>query len=99
LLYNPATGDHKTWTRWGRVGDRGQNAILGSGPLDDAVKQFDKKFKDKSGLSWDDRAGDPKKGKYAYLERSYGQDDEDEVATKASGAAGMSYPFTLNHPY
>ncbi|KAF9877171.1 hypothetical protein CkaCkLH20_05437 [Colletotrichum karsti] len=68
----------KTWTRWGRVGDSGQNAVLGNGSLDDALKQFDKKFKDKSGYSWADRGKDPKPSKYAFVERSYEPDSEDD---------------------
>jgi poly [ADP-ribose] polymerase len=68
----------KTWTRWGRVGDRGQHGVLGNGSLEDALKQYQKKFKDKSGLSWDNRGDTPKGGKYAYVERSYEPDTEDE---------------------
>ncbi|PSN74498.1 PARP-domain-containing protein [Corynespora cassiicola Philippines] len=78
LLRNAATNDFKTWTRWGRVGERGQNAILGNGSLDDAVKNFEKKFKDKSGLKWSNRGVNPKPGKYAYVEKSYNPDSEDE---------------------
>ncbi|KAF2439590.1 PARP-domain-containing protein [Karstenula rhodostoma CBS 690.94] len=78
LLWNPTTKDYKTWTRWGRVGDRGQTKILGAGSYDDAFSNFNKKFKDKSKLSWDDRGAEPKKGAYAYVERSYEPDTEDE---------------------
>jgi len=39
--------------------------------FEDALKEFNKKFKDKSGLAWDDRAGQPKKGKYTFLEKNY----------------------------
>ncbi|KAF1961008.1 PARP-domain-containing protein [Byssothecium circinans] len=79
LLWSPTTGDHKTWTRWGRVGVYGQTAILGGGDVDDAIQQYNKKFKDKSGLAWNDRGAEPKKGKYAYVERSYEPDSEEEV--------------------
>ncbi|KFG79917.1 poly polymerase 2 ADP-ribosyltransferase 2 [Metarhizium anisopliae] len=68
---------YKTWTRWGRVGEMGQNAILGDGSLDDAKKHFEKKFKDKSGLAWKDRTKDPKPNKYAFVERSYDDESED----------------------
>ncbi|PVH96833.1 PARP-domain-containing protein [Periconia macrospinosa] len=78
LLRNPSDNSFKTWTRWGRVGDRGQSALLGGGDLDDAIVQYNKKFKDKSGLSWDDRGAAPKKGKYAYVERSYESDSDAE---------------------
>ena len=70
---------YRTWTRWGRVGERGQSAELGDGSLDDAIKNFEKKFKDKSGLKWADRGEKPKAGKYAYVERSYNPDSEDDT--------------------
>ncbi|KAM0240361.1 hypothetical protein ACHAPO_002257 [Fusarium lateritium] len=78
VLKDPKSATFKTWTRWGRVGEMGQKAILGSGSLDDAVKIFQKKFKDKSGLSWDDRGADPKPGKYAFVERSYNPDSDSD---------------------
>ncbi|KAF4969972.1 hypothetical protein FSARC_2874 [Fusarium sarcochroum] len=78
LLKDPKSATFKTWTRWGRVGEAGQKAVLGDGSLDDAVKQFQKKFKDKSGLSWENRTDNPKPGKYAFVERSYNPDDDDD---------------------
>jgi poly [ADP-ribose] polymerase len=78
LIYN---GNHyQTWTRWGRVGDRGQSKALGSGGLNDAMKQFDSKFKDKSGLAWANRGDKPKAGKYTFIERAYGDDEEEDEA-------------------
>lgn len=50
--------------------------------IDGALKEFGKKFKDKSGLSWDDRGEEPKKGKYVMLERNYEDDDEDDSGIK-----------------
>ncbi|KAK6699201.1 hypothetical protein SNK05_012017 [Fusarium graminearum] len=88
VLKDPKAATFKTWTRWGRVGEPGQKAILGNGSLDDAVKVFQKKFKDKSGLAWDNRGADPRPGKYAFVERSYNpdsdseSDDEDDKAVK-----------------
>lgn len=89
LLRN-VKGDHKTWTRWGRVGDRGQSAALGNGSLADALSNFDKKFKDKSGLKWTDRNAPAKPKKYTFVERSYApdSDDEDDKPSGAKGAAG-----------
>jgi poly [ADP-ribose] polymerase len=43
-ILTDANGDFKCWTRWGRVGERGQNAILGDGTLDDAMRNYEKKF-------------------------------------------------------
>ncbi|EUC29582.1 hypothetical protein COCCADRAFT_8231 [Bipolaris zeicola 26-R-13] len=76
LLVNGS--DYKTWTRWGRVGERGSSAVLGSGSLHDAMREFNKKFREKSGLKWEDRSAEPKSGKYAYVERSYNPDSDDE---------------------
>lgn len=86
-----AGGVYKTWTRWGRVGERGQNALLGNGSLDDAIHHFEKKFKDKSGVRWDQRGAEPKAGKYAYVEKSYNPDSDDEEEDAGSGAIGDSY--------
>lgn len=78
--------DFKTWTRWGRVGERGQTALLGGGSEPDALKNFEKKFKDKSGLKWSERGDAPKEGKYAYVERSYNPDSDDEDEDAGAGA-------------
>lgn len=88
-LLESASGDYKTWTRWGRVGEHGQSAVLGNGSLADAIKQYEKKFKDKSGLKWEDRGQDPKAGKYVFVERSYVSDSEgeDDEPQADSGAA------------
>ncbi|KAK4634016.1 Poly [ADP-ribose] polymerase 2 [Fulvia fulva] len=64
-------GTFRTWTRWGRVGATGQSALLGNGSFHDALSNFEKKFKDKSGLNWNDRNSAPKSGKYVFLERNY----------------------------
>lgn len=84
LLEQTKGKQYYTHTRWGRVGEYGQVKTMGPFSLDDALKEFDKKFKDKSGHSWDDRAEEPKPKKYTFLEKSYesddegGDDDEDE---------------------
>lgn len=51
-----------TYTRWGRVGDFGQNKLMGPDDLETAKQDFEKKFKSKSGLAWEDREGEAKKG-------------------------------------
>lgn len=73
-----STNDCRTWTRWGRVGEPGQSAALGDGSLMDAMKHFKKKFKEKSGLTWDERAENPKPGKYVFIERNYEQESDAE---------------------
>ncbi|KAF4120713.1 hypothetical protein GMORB2_2717 [Geosmithia morbida] len=90
ILHNPDTGDYKTWTRWGRVGDTGQSAILEEGGLDVAVTEFKRKFKDKSGLAWEHRGDDPKPNKYAFVEKNYNdsddEDDDDDAKPKKKTA-------------
>ncbi|TGJ87485.1 hypothetical protein E0Z10_g1303 [Xylaria hypoxylon] len=77
-LLRSVAGDYKAWTRWGRVGEYGQSKVIGSGSLEDALKQFNDKFKSKSGLSWDNRGNNPKPGKYAFIEKSYEPDSDDD---------------------
>jgi poly [ADP-ribose] polymerase 2/3/4 len=77
LLEGVNQKDYRTWTRWGRVGEGGQKAMLGSGSLTEARSQFEKKFKDKTGHKWEDRHEPAKKGKYTYIERNYEESDED----------------------
>lgn len=72
-----ANSKYLTWTRWGRVGERGQSACLGDGSLQNAMVWYEKKFKDKSGLRWEDRLEAPRNNKYTFLERNYDEDDED----------------------
>ena len=83
--------EYRTWTRWGRVGEHGQNAILGDGSLEDSLKNFEKKFKDKSGHRWADRLDPPKKGKYTFIERRYENDsDEDDIPSSTKKPEGPS---------
>lgn len=51
------------------------------------MKNFEKKFKEKAGLTWADRLNDPKPGKYAFVERSYLPDSEDDEPQAKEGAA------------
>lgn len=63
LLYKEDKDEYYAHTRWGRVGEFGQVKTMGPNSLDEALKDFDKKFKDKSGHKWEDRAEPAKKGK------------------------------------
>ncbi|KAL4931161.1 putative poly(ADP)-ribose polymerase PARP [Aspergillus undulatus] len=77
LLVSKDGFKYHTWSRWGRVGESGQSAHLGDGTLDNAKKCFEKKFKDKTGLSWKDRLNAPKNGKYTFIEKDYNEDDDE----------------------
>lgn len=78
LLAHSTAKKFYCWTRWGRVGEIGQSALLGQGGFDEALKHFEQKFKGKSGLRWDDRTAPPKPGKYAFVERSYDESDDED---------------------
>ncbi|KAI4273525.1 MAG: hypothetical protein L6R38_006326 [Xanthoria sp. 2 TBL-2021] len=82
LLYKAKDDTYFTHTRWGRVGDFGQMKTMGPfDSLEPALKEFDKKFKDKSGHKWEDRGEPAKKGKYTFIERSYEDDSDDDKPT------------------
>ncbi|KAK7909660.1 hypothetical protein WMY93_014344 [Mugilogobius chulae] len=71
-----------TWTRWGRVGETGQNKMSSFTSLEPAIKEFEKKFKDKTKNNWSDRdnfVSHP--GKYTLIEVDGEQDAEVKVDT------------------
>jgi len=66
------------FTRWGRVGEAGQQAVAVITSIDKAVNDFKKKFKDKTKNDWDDRHSFvPHSGKYTLLDIDETSDDED----------------------
>ncbi|KAI1169591.1 PARP-domain-containing protein [Nemania sp. FL0916] len=81
LLVDDKQGKHYAHARWGRVGETGQVKTVSFDDLESAKEEYDKRFKSKTGLEWEDRADEPKDKKYTFVERSY---DEDEEATSAS---------------
>jgi poly [ADP-ribose] polymerase len=74
------------------------------------LKQFEAKFKDKSGLKWDQRNDPPKAKKYTFIERDYNvssSDEENEAelpgagsrrGSKQSNASTKSVESTLQKP-
>ncbi|KAK6345248.1 hypothetical protein TWF718_007174 [Orbilia javanica] len=73
---------YSVWTRWGRVGESGQNKLISGLNLDGAIKEFNKKFKDKTGVVWDDRLKADKPNKYTYLEKDYAPPEEETKKVK-----------------
>ncbi|CAF4313360.1 unnamed protein product [Rotaria sp. Silwood2] len=73
-------GKFYTYTRWGRVGESGQNQMLGPFLSSDAaIKQFKSKFKDKTKNDWDKRDQFKKvAGKYDLIDVAGDGDEEDE---------------------
>ena len=81
------------WTRWGRVGENGQNALIGPGSLENATKEFEKKFKSKTSNKWSDRANFvAKSGKYTLIEidRSADAKRSAEVESKLKALDGSA---------
>lgn len=55
------------------------------------MREFESKFKSKSGLAWKDRTANAKPGKYTFIERSYGDSDsEDDEPAAATGSGSKS---------
>lgn len=52
---------------------------MGPQSFEASEKEFNKKFKDKSGHKWEDRSEPAKKGKYTFIERDYEDDDDNDV--------------------
>jgi len=81
-------GKYYAWTRWGRVGEEGQNALLGPSDFGKALKAFQAKFKDKTKNAWEDRADfKPAAGRYSLIEvdRSVDASKAEELEEKLKG--------------
>ncbi|XP_072540673.1 protein mono-ADP-ribosyltransferase PARP3 [Salminus brasiliensis] len=80
-------GKYYCWTRWGRVGESGQNNLAGPSNADAAIKNFEKKFKDKTKNNWSDRENFVSySGKYTLIEVDGDQDAEVKVDAVDAGA-------------
>ncbi|XP_034551580.1 protein mono-ADP-ribosyltransferase PARP3 [Notolabrus celidotus] len=91
-----------TWNRWGRVGEVGQSKLNSfKAPLD-AVKDFEKKFKDKTKNNWSDRSKFVSHaGKYTLIEVDGDEDAEvtvgvDSVDGKTKTGPKNVLPSTLD---
>jgi len=97
LLVDPSSGSGSTtlFTKWGRVGEPGKTQEQGPfADINDATKEFCKKFKSKTGNNFDDRANFvSKKGKYTLVE----MEEEQGVATTAKMPAKY-HPSELDAP-
>jgi len=60
-------GKFFAWNRWGRVGEPGQNALKPCPNAEAAVKEFEKKFRDKTSNTWGSTFT-PVNGKYLIVE-------------------------------
>lgn len=81
LLQQDSGNTFACYSRWGRVGYKGQESFLSSpGSSLDACKQaFSRKFAAKTGYSWEEKDSivTPKSGKYMPVAVAYADDTED----------------------
>ncbi|HTL34408.1 MAG TPA: WGR domain-containing protein [Kofleriaceae bacterium] len=82
-------GKYYAWTRWGRVGEDGQNALIGPSDFGKALKAFQGKFKDKTKNAWEERANfKPAAGRYTLIEVDHSAEADkkaDEIEEKLKG--------------
>ncbi|MCX4239708.1 WGR domain-containing protein [Paraliomyxa miuraensis] len=84
-------GKYHVWNRWGRVGETGQSSMRGPLSLDEAVSEFEKKFKSKTSNDWKDRKSfKARSGKYTLIEidSSADQSKADEIEAKLRNVDG-----------
>lgn len=69
-LLQEGLNDHWLWTRWGRVGDKGQTQLQGPFDADTGLKEFKKKFRSKVGAAFEDKdsARQVRSGKYSLVD-------------------------------
>lgn len=82
-----------SWNRWGRVGEVGQSKLNSFDTPENAVKDFEKKFKDKTKNNWSDRlnfVSHP--GKYTLIE----VDGEEDAEVKVDSVDGKAVKVTKN---
>ncbi|KAM9814110.1 protein mono-ADP-ribosyltransferase PARP3 [Neosynchiropus ocellatus] len=71
-----------TWNRWGRVGEQGQSKLNHFDNAANAIKDFEKKFKDKTQNNWSDRENFVSRPrKYTLIEVDGDEDAEVKVAS------------------
>lgn len=82
-----------SWNRWGRVGEVGQSKLNPFSKPADAIKDFEKKFKDKTKNNWSDRSNFVSHaGKYTLIE----VDGEQDAEVKVDTVDGKSVRITEN---
>ncbi|MCJ8729545.1 hypothetical protein PDJAM_G00107710 [Pangasius djambal] len=92
-------GQYYCWTRWGRVGEAGQNNLAGPSNVDAAIKNFEKKFKEKTKNNWSDRDNFVSHaGKYTLIEVEGDQHAEvDAVGSRPVAVKKNILPCTMDN--
>ncbi|CAD5118229.1 DgyrCDS6951 [Dimorphilus gyrociliatus] len=99
LLKQKSASSYCVWTRWGRVGVKGQTNLARSS-LDGAKKTFEKKFYDKTRNQWSSRKSFVKiQGKYDLVHIDYSTDTaKPEVANPKPGIKTEIRESSLDKP-
>ncbi|KAI0143708.1 PARP-domain-containing protein [Xylariaceae sp. FL1272] len=96
LLVDDKEGKYYAHARWGRVGETGQVKTVSFDDLESAETEYDKRFKSKTGLKWDERGNDAKDNKYTFVERSYEEDGDGGSASDEGYGTGSSVKSELD---
>ncbi|VDO01998.1 unnamed protein product [Rodentolepis nana] len=73
VLEDDSGGNYSVWFRWGRVGKTAQTSLQSFGSKDQAIWEFQKKFREKTGNAWHCRANFIKyPGRYDLIEQDFG---------------------------
>uniref|UniRef100_UPI0005C83067 poly [ADP-ribose] polymerase 2 n=1 Tax=Fragaria vesca subsp. vesca TaxID=101020 RepID=UPI0005C83067 len=82
--------------RWGRVGVKGQNKLLGPYTRDKAIDEFEKKFSDKTRNDWSDRKTFQSFPKcYVWLEMDYSEKEGQSAVAEKNGPALVAQPSEI----
>jgi poly [ADP-ribose] polymerase len=75
-----------SWQRWGRVGEPGQNNGMDSfSDVTQAIKAFEKKFKDKTNNDWKNREKFVSRpGKYDLIEMDLSEQKQEPAASSTN---------------
>lgn len=99
VLEDDTGGNYSVWFRWGRVGKTAQTSLQSYGSKMQAIREFQKKFRDKTGNDWHCRASFIKKpGHYDLIEQDFGEPVEEEEVDTDSKNAKKEAPKSLLPP-
>ncbi|KAM7536273.1 hypothetical protein Aperf_G00000083460 [Anoplocephala perfoliata] len=79
VLEDDNGGNFSVWFRWGRVGKTAQTSLRSYGSKQQAIQEFEKKFRSKTGNFWRARSNFTKRpGLYDLIEQDFGAPQEEE---------------------
>ncbi|KAK9945695.1 hypothetical protein M0R45_011194 [Rubus argutus] len=88
-------GSFMVYYRWGRVGVKGQNKLLGPyTSRDSAIEEFEKKFSEKTRNDWSERKTFQSFPKcYVWLEMDYSENECQSAVEEKNGSALVAQPL------